>query len=226
MPISKFFIYALLDPDTYEIKYIGQSAQGISRFNFTMCKSALNIDSPKTIWVNNLLDKNKIPLFKIIEVCEYHELNQKEIEWISKYSNLLNVACGGIGGNTRKSHLKWKPVLSKNLETNEIKEYKCVHEVTKDGFSPTKVSAVCLGKRKSHKGHLFIHINESFKEKNISKPIFNTKKSVKRTDLKNSNIEIFDSIKLAAYDSNVSVSTVSNCCRGKSKCRNYNFEYM
>ncbi len=225
MSLPRFFIYGLLDPDTYEIKYIGQSAQGISRFNFTMNKSSLNIVSPKTKWIHGLLEKNKIPLFKIIEICEFHELNQKEIYWISKYENLLNVALGGVGGNTGKANLRWKPVMAKNLDSGNIKEYQYVWEVEKDGFSPTKVSAVCLGKRKSHKGHSFIHKGENFKENEIPVPFYCTKKLIRRTDIETGIIQEFDSITTAAKKSGVCIATVTNACRGKTKCRKYHFEY-
>ncbi len=226
MSLPRFFIYALLDPDTYEIKYVGQSAQGISRFNFTMNKISLMIDSPKTKWILELLNKNKIPLFKIVEVCEFQELNQKEVFWISKYRNLLNIASGGVGGNTGKAHQKWKPVVAKNLQTGHITEYEYVWQVEKDGFYPTKVSAVCLGKRKSHKGHYFVHKGDSFNEKEMNNPFYDTKKSVKRIEIKTGEIKIFDSINLASKNSNVCIATVSNSCRGKSKSRKYNFEYL
>jgi hypothetical protein len=225
MSIPRFFIYALLDPDTYETRYIGQSAQGISRLNFTMNKSSLKIDSPKTKWIHSLLEKNKIPLFKIIDVCEFQELNQKEVFWISKHDKLLNVAKGGIGGDTGKSFRNWKPVISKNIENGKTKEYRYVWEVLKDGFSPTKVSAVCLGKRKSHKGHYFAHNINEFDVIDFKKPVFKTKKAVLCKSTQTGEVMSFDSIKEAAKYTGLCVTTISNSVRGKSKCRQYNFEY-
>lgn len=46
-----------------------------------------------------------------------------------------------------------KKVLCFDIEDNFIKEYNSVSKTKEDGFCPKKVSAVCLGKRKTHKKH-------------------------------------------------------------------------
>lgn len=42
----------------------------------------------------------------------------------------------------------------------EVKEYASVNSTATDGFQPTKVSAVCLGKRNTHGGYDWKHVRE------------------------------------------------------------------
>ncbi len=229
MRITRFYIYALVDPVSSETRYIGKSAIGLSRLTNTLNKYSLKLKSPKNEWILLLLSKNTLPLFKVIEVCDFKDLDEKEKLWIKKYGleNLLNVAHGGDGGNTGKTKNIRKKVISKNLETGEITHYKYVWETEKDGFSPTKVSAVCLGKRKTHKGHIFSHKIDNLNKKiDIPKPIFNTKKPVLAVNKKTGIKSRFDSIKKAAEYTELCVTTVSNCLRNKTKCKTYDFKYI
>lgn len=228
MPIPRFFVYGLLDPDTYDIKYIGQSSQGLRRLNRSLEKSSLKASLPKNEWIRTLISSGKIPLFKILEVCESRELDQRERFWIDRCdpSFLLNVAKGGSGGNTGRACKKWKPVLAKNMENGEIIKYDYVWQVEKDGFSPSKVSSVCLGKRKSHKGHFFKHLDKNFPDDlRFNRSINNSKKSVVCKNNKDGKEYRFESIIEASKSFGISAATISNSLRGKSSCRNYHFKY-
>jgi hypothetical protein len=48
-----------------------------------------------------------------------------------------------------------KSVICYDKDKNFIKEYASISKTKEDGFCPKKVSAVCLGKRKSHKNHFW-----------------------------------------------------------------------
>lgn len=226
MQLPKFFIYGLLDPDSYELKYIGQSKQGIRRYNILLSKHSVERAFPKDVWIKSLIKNGKLPLFKILEVCDFDQVDQKEIYWINKHKEtVLNIALGGVGGNTGKSKKLWKPVISKNMITGEIKRYNHIHDTELCGFSATKVCAVCQGKRKSHLGHYFYYENDKNNHDNFKKPIFHSKKPIICTELSTGKITRLDSIREAALFSKKCVTTVSNAVRGKTNPRGFKFEY-
>ena len=93
-------IYALCDPATEEIRYIGKSVRGIYR--------------PQSHWYNRVKPKYKTyrlyrwlntlsepPIVKVIEICETkEELSAREMLWIAVYSfndRLTNMTKGGEG---------------------------------------------------------------------------------------------------------------------------------
>ena len=65
---------------------------------------------------------------------------------------------------------RMKPVVGFNEETGEVREYKSLIDVKKDGFHPVHVSECCrkLKGFKSHKGFKWVfkeeYINNIFKE--------------------------------------------------------------
>lgn len=157
---NKFLIYGLIDPITNEIRYIGKSEKGMGRPREHFCPYQLKIKNKKNSWIKSLKKINLIPIIKIIEICESKDLlNDREVYWISFYkqigNNLTNMTDGGTGGNTGGSIKRRKPLFSMNLESNQIKKYDFIWQTEIDGFLPTKVVAVCKGKRISHKGHTF-----------------------------------------------------------------------
>lgn len=87
-------IYALLDPDTKDIRYIGQSKNIHKRF--VSHKNTKN-DLPVSRWVLKLKEAGKLPHLQILVICDNPVDIEKEI--IAKYkstgSNLLNLHEGG-----------------------------------------------------------------------------------------------------------------------------------
>lgn len=77
----KVFIYALIDPNTKLIRYIGQTTQGTSRIR----PHQLGKDLCTRDWVR-LLDKEVE--WTILEECNKEDLNEREAWWI-RYFSLL-----------------------------------------------------------------------------------------------------------------------------------------
>lgn len=174
--MKNLIIYALLDPDTNEIRYIGKSERGIERPRQHFEPGQLKKLSKKNNWIKSLVSKGKLPKIKILYNCSnINELNQKEIEFIAMFKNsgiLTNMTDGGTGGNTGGGQKRRKPILAMNIKTKEVIEYSYVWESVKDGFEPNKVVAVCKGKRITHKGYYFCYKKDGF---NIRDDRSNTK---------------------------------------------------
>jgi hypothetical protein len=72
--------------------------------------------------------------------------------------DILNGTDGGDGGDTGGGRARRRKVIDVNLTTHETRVYDYVTATAADGFSPSKVTAVCRGHRVSHQGHLFRYL--------------------------------------------------------------------
>lgn len=94
MILKQHLIYALCDPRTDEVRYIGQSSCGIIRpkqRHAARCWS----------WEENLSVEGLKPVIEILEECSLDALNDAEIFWISYWrmigAKLTNLTDGGEG---------------------------------------------------------------------------------------------------------------------------------
>jgi hypothetical protein len=92
------FIYALCDPDTLEVRYIGKTDNVYNRFYQHLADKK---HTHKTCWIQAVLKKGKIPIYQIVEECDESIWQQREIDWINFYRNigydLVNLTAGGEG---------------------------------------------------------------------------------------------------------------------------------
>lgn len=93
------YIYALIDPFTKEIRYIGKSIRPKQRLN-NHCNEKSK--TWRTNWIQSVLKKGKRPELLILETLNDNEDWQKsEIEWIKKGRekgwNITNCTDGGDG---------------------------------------------------------------------------------------------------------------------------------
>ena len=100
---SKYLIYALQDPITYEIRYIGKSVSGLHRPKYHTYPSCLSKDDThKGRWLKQLVNNGFKPIIKVIQILNNHdELVQAEIYWIKYFKDLdcplTNLTLGGGG---------------------------------------------------------------------------------------------------------------------------------
>ena len=111
----KNIIYGLLDPITNEIRYVGKSTRGKTRYNYHCSPSTLNKSRlPVHNWIKSLRSNNLKPKFKILakwENISNEELNAAEIKLISEHKNLLNLSKGGDGNTGLKHTEEFKAAL-------------------------------------------------------------------------------------------------------------------
>lgn len=114
-------IYALQDPNTYEIRYIGKSMRGLYRPNLHLLPCYYNSPRHETYplyrWIRKLARKSYTPNIIIVQSFENKEhLNEAEKYWISYFKNqypLLNTTIGGDGSLGYKYTQEQRNNLSK-----------------------------------------------------------------------------------------------------------------
>lgn len=92
------FIYALIDPITDDIKYIGKTSNPKRRYTQHI-STVGEKNQNKTNWINSLISNGLLPKMIILETCNHHEWKNKERYWIKKFRDsgcdLLNITDGG-----------------------------------------------------------------------------------------------------------------------------------
>jgi group I intron endonuclease len=90
------YIYGLVNPITNNIFYIGKSDNPRKRLSQHINESRLNNKAlKKGNYIRNLIENNIIPVCTILEKVSFTEWKNKEVYYISLYSDLTNDAPGG-----------------------------------------------------------------------------------------------------------------------------------
>jgi len=97
-------IYALCDPRTSEVRYVGMTTlEPIKRFRAHLSPAELRKRNHKVSWVKSLLSEGLTPYLKVLEVVDSPDLlRKKEMYWVEKLKSegakLTNLTLGGEGG--------------------------------------------------------------------------------------------------------------------------------
>lgn len=103
MPINKdnskkVFIYALCDPITFEVRYVGKSYNIYQRYHHHITEKRKTY---KCNWIQKLLKGGLLPKLCILEECNIINCDEREKYWISFEKmcgcNLTNATSGGDG---------------------------------------------------------------------------------------------------------------------------------
>jgi hypothetical protein len=96
------FIYALLDPRTNEIRYIGKTTNTEARMRRHLRNSELIKPLHRSRWIKSLVDNGHVPVMRVLETVESQNWQEAERRWISKCRDegcrLVNMTPGGDGG--------------------------------------------------------------------------------------------------------------------------------
>lgn len=100
--MSKFLIYALIDPRSYEVRYIGKSHSGLNRPRQHVMPSFLKGQTYKERWARALLADDLQPIIMVIERFPSSVgLAEAECYWIAQARalgwRLTNLTSGGDG---------------------------------------------------------------------------------------------------------------------------------
>lgn len=110
-----YMIYALVDPRTDMVRYVGLTSQKYLSDRFDRHLDDWRSFSPKGLWISELLDLNMRPVICLLDdlgdvsaECAY----QAELDWINFYRSFLPVAltnCDQVGSAGDFSNLlKWR----------------------------------------------------------------------------------------------------------------------
>lgn len=153
--------------------------------------------------------------FSVLEECNFDQLNQREIYWISKlnsYKDGYNLTSGG--GNTESFS---KSVIQFDLYGNELSRYFSISEAeTTTGICYSQISECCSNKRKTAGGYIWQY-EDGFT--GISKWHFDSRMFNKICQLtKDGNlINTFPSAAEAKRVTGVCDTSIIRCCHGKLK---------
>jgi len=139
---QKHLVYALVDPSTNEIRYIGKSSQGIKRAYHHKKASNLKVITHKTNWIKKLISNGLDYNVQILEICnDADHVIQREIYWIKFYrdigTNLTNLTDGGEG------NVGWNP-------SEEIRKNMSVAAIKKNQENPELREQIAEKQRKQH----------------------------------------------------------------------------
>ena len=101
--MKQYIIYALQDPATFEIRYIGKSVNGLKRPATHTYPTVLEKDKTyKGNWIRQLVSKGLTPIIKVVqELNNLNEINEAEKYWIQYFKDLgaplTNSTKGGMG---------------------------------------------------------------------------------------------------------------------------------
>lgn len=86
------YIYKLIDPRNNEVRYIGKTVSIKRRYKQHLYDKR---KSYKSSWVQSLRTLKLKPILEILEICDESNWAEREIFWISQFSNLTNLKDGG-----------------------------------------------------------------------------------------------------------------------------------
>jgi group I intron endonuclease len=226
-------IYALLEPKTNEIRYIGKAKNLVIRLRKHVQSSKLKEKTHKNNWVKSLLKSGEIFVSIVIDsALTDDELNEKEIKWISHYKTigcrLTNATTGGDGGKlSPESILKMKETRKKNppkphwLGKKFEKEHCENLSKSKKGYVTSKETKEKLSQ--SHKGlNTWSKNRKASEETKIKMSKSRTgkvknDKAVYQLGLNNEIIKLWDAPYFAEKELKLSRSKIDSVCKGKRK---------
>lgn len=229
--MKKYKIYRLVDPtvspgsDRY-VRYIGWTNKTLSARlsnHITEAKHDMTQQhTHKNRWINKLLSQEVVPKIEFVDDSDSEsEIKDMEIHYIQKYKDggflLTNATLGGDGQLGRKVTDKQKSQFEKAIDVYDkngqlINTLKSQIECSKVyNVSPSKVSNVCNGVRKSTGGLVFRFKGEPFdKYETISNRGKNSplKIPVARISESGDLISIYDSMGECAREEGIKVGTL------------------
>lgn len=114
------FIYALIDPNTQQIRYIGKSNDPTMRLYRHLREKQ---HTYKNMWIKSLKDKGLTPEIQIIEEVLIEQWQERERYWIAFYRaqglDIANGTDGGDGVHGRKRTPEEKARISQSLIGNQ-----------------------------------------------------------------------------------------------------------
>jgi hypothetical protein len=145
-------IYILKNPDTNEIRYVGQT-NDIKRRLDRHIQNSRNFKDKRHIsnWIRSLSNK---PILEIVETCTYNIRNEREQYWINYYKSigydLCNHSKGGSGAGKGNTNCLGRVLSDKTKEK--------LRRANKQGRKTLHISS----------GKIYSTLKEACKELNIA----------------------------------------------------------
>jgi hypothetical protein len=224
------YIYALIDPITNDIRYIGKSNNVEKRFKKHMYDSLKNKKKThKERWIFKLKEKNLIPSLIILKETTNNEYEYWEEYYIKYYKSLgcklTNYDEQGKGCSKYKSKKYIKNMQSKQIKTvyqfslngEFIKKYKSTREAARElKISHANITRCCNKEFKHSSGFIFSYELELKNFDKVENPNA-VKKIVCEIDKDGNIINEFLSISEASKMTGIDSGNISRVCNNKAK---------
>lgn len=165
------FIYALKDPKTDKIRYIGKANNPDERYHnhINKCRDK---NTHKRNWINNLRQEKLKPILEVLEEVPIEQWKEYEKMYIKKYldegCDLMNYTEGGDGctfGNKTsfKKGENGKKIVMLDKDGNYIKTFNMIKDAEKELGTKSTVSSIIAKNQKTSKGFIFL-LEEEYKK--------------------------------------------------------------
>ncbi len=93
-------MYALSDPRTEEVRYVGVSVRPKARYNEHLSHAVKGGKTHRDCWIRSLIERGIRPAYSVLETATADNWQERERYWIAEYraiSRLTNITDGGDG---------------------------------------------------------------------------------------------------------------------------------
>lgn len=112
--MSTTFIYALCDPQTFDVRYVGKADNPYKRYyQHLIDKDKHSIH--KINWIQSLLKKGLLPIQQILEECDESIWEERERDWIAFYKKIGAPLTNGTDGGKGNQGIIYSNVTRKKL---------------------------------------------------------------------------------------------------------------
>lgn len=166
-------IYCLIDPFSYEVRYVGFTTNSLKNRFSSHKYEALKRKAPthKDKWFRHCNKKGKLPIISLLEDdIAYDKWEEKENYYISKYKHLTNIKPGGVGivVDRSKSSIdnsnscRKKAIVQLNLDGSFVKEYDCIRDAERELglIRSSRIGVVCNSKADSAYGYRWAFLED------------------------------------------------------------------
>ncbi len=96
-------IYALIDPRTHRVMYVGQSIDIDYRFRQHLNGWLHDSNTQKVLWISELRKLGLKPILKVLQECRFYECDEVETRWIRHFKVMGQCEFNkSPGGSTRR----------------------------------------------------------------------------------------------------------------------------
>lgn len=147
-------IYALRDPRTEKVRYVGKAGDPGFRYKNHVSDWHLSSTTKKNSWIKSLKAKGFLPVLTVLDEVPDELANEAEIAYIEYFGpeNLTNGTLGGDGGavtvpeareRTRQANLGLKRSAETKKKMSESHKLRCSSPEERKRMSDTAKAANC-----------------------------------------------------------------------------------
>jgi hypothetical protein len=142
---NEVYIYALRDPDSQEIRYIGKSLNPWKRLSSHIKDKD---KTPKTCWIHKLLNQHKKPILDVLDKVKEEYWKEVECLYIAYYKKLGHPLLNMTEGGDSPAATNKRAVVRIDPHTEERKIFSSVAQAAREIglLSYTRIIACCNGK--------------------------------------------------------------------------------